>query len=525
MKSNCRYVLPFLLTCMLLFSGCASMPLSNVDKRSSTALPAATDTPTARYVQAELAGHNGDSGFRLLSLSTNALLSRITLADHAKHSIDLQYYIYKNDATGRLFTQHLLAAADRGVRVRLLLDHNSVDKQVEMLEALDAHENIEVRLFNPFRTKRPSIPSKVAQLLLEGPRLNRRMHNKSFIVDGVVAVIGGRNIGDDYFDAGSDTRFRDLDLIAIGAVVNAASNSFDAYWNSDAAFPLAAFPTAHGTKHDTAQLRASLAQDVRQFEDSDYAKAALEELPQGPSADRFGTWFWGPAEFVADSPEKIKSRHDQQALEVGTKVKTLMQSANKDLLLLSPYFIPGKNGTRLLQAHAKRGVRVKVLTNSLASNDEPLVHAAYVHYRHDLLESGVELYELRPSPGTEQAATNYGASSGVALHAKAMVVDDSTVLIGSMNLDPRSRLINTEMGLIVHSAQLARAVTQFFDTAADPANAWQVHLPGTGRGLHRLVWTCTDNGKPQQTNTEPGASTRRRMQVMLMRLLPIDNLL
>lgn len=517
-----RSTLTTLLVCLALCcAGCATLS-PHIAKDTSTALAPATDTPTARYVNAELAGHHGDSGFRLLSQSTDALLSRIVLADHAQHSIDLQYYIYENDATGRLFTQHLLAAADRGVRVRLLLDHIKVDHQVGMLEALDAHRNIEVRFFNPFRTKRPTVPSRLAQLLLEGPRLNRRMHNKSFIVDNLVAVIGGRNIGDDYFDAGSDTRFRDLDLIAIGTVVGAASKSFDDYWNSDAAYPLAAFPSGRGTTQDTAALRSSLAQDVRQYSASDYGQMAQQELPRGPSADRFGTWFWGPAELVADQPEKIDPRHGRQALDVGPQVKQLMQSAQSKLLLLSPYFIPGKNGTRLLTAHAQRGVKVKVLTNSLAATDEPLVHAAYVHYRHPLLESGVELYELRSSTsGGEQESTVYGASSGVSLHAKALVVDDRTVFIGSMNLDPRSRLLNTEMGLIVNSPALAAAVTQFFDTATQAGNAWHVQLQGSGQ----LTWSGSEDDHPQTSSTEPGVTAKRRVQVALMRLLPIDNLL
>jgi putative cardiolipin synthase len=461
-----------------------------------------------------------------MTLSTNALMSRIALSDHAEHSIDLQYYIFKNDATGRLVAQRLLSAADRGVRIRILLDHHKVENEIGMLEALDAHDQIEVRLFNPYNTKEPTLVSKVSQFVLEGQRLNRRMHNKSFIVDNVVAVVGGRNIGDDYFDASDETKFRDLDLIAIGSVVRDASRSFDAYWNSDAAYPLAAFRTKHKDKGDLAKLREDLVKDVRSFAQSDYAQAVMNELPSGPTADRRGEWFWGPAELVADQPEKVQAKGDRRDLRIGPKLKTEVDATRSELLLMSPYFIPGDEGAAYLTGLAKRGVAVKVLTNSLASTDEPAVHSAYVHYRHPLLEGGVEIYELRPSPLENQGLTSQGASSGISLHAKAFVVDRKTVFIGSMNMDPRSRLLNTEMGLIVDCPPLADAVTRFFTTATSPANAYKVTLEaGNGTEHGHLLWTWTDRDAPLTTVHEPGASPKRRVQVALLRLLPIDGIL
>ncbi len=222
-------------------AACSSLR-SDFVKNPSVALPAAIDTPSARYIQSELSSHQDLSGFRLLANSTNALMSRIALIDHATHCIDLQYYIFQNDMTGRLVAQRLLAAADRGVRVRMLLDDIDLDHEDHLLDALDAHANIEVRLFNPFRTRDPSMPSKIMQFVLEGRRLNRRMHNKSFIVDNSAAILGGRNIGDSYFDAGKDTSFRDLDVVAIGPVVAEASRAFDDYWNSDAAYPVDCIP-------------------------------------------------------------------------------------------------------------------------------------------------------------------------------------------------------------------------------------------------------------------------------------------
>jgi cardiolipin synthase C len=242
--------------------GCSSIRDDYV-KKPSTALPPATATPTGRYIQAATNQHPDDSGFRLLISSINALMSRVALADHAKQSIDLQYYIFENDATGRLIMQRLLAAADRGVRVRLLIDDMDIKNETDVLEALNSHPNIKVRLFNPFTTRKPSMLSKVFQLATDWGKLNRRMHNKSFIVDNNIAIVGGRNIGDDYFHAGNQTHFRDLDVIAIGPVVKQASDAFDAYWNCDAAYPVTAYKGHHTSTYNLDKLRAELNHDAR----------------------------------------------------------------------------------------------------------------------------------------------------------------------------------------------------------------------------------------------------------------------
>ncbi len=504
--------------------GCS--PPQAVLKQSSKALPPTTASPAARYVHAEANQHRDESGFRLLARSTNALMSRVALADHAQHSLDLQYYIFNNDATGRLMAQRLLAAADRGVRVRLLVDDINAGSAIDLFDALDTHPNIEVRLFNPFATKKPSLLSRVTQFLLDAHRLNRRMHNKSFIADGNVAIVGGRNIGDAYFDAGDGTNFRDLDLIAIGPVVKEASHAFDEYWNCDAAYPVKAFSGKHADHYDLAKLRPELARDARAFAQSDYAQATLDELPSGASADRPGKWFWGPATLVADQPAKIDAGSDQSQLRIGPDIMAMTDGAQQELLLISPYFIPGDSGTHYLDALAARGVTVKILTNSLASNDEPAVYAGYSRYRRPLLASGVQLYELRPAAGAPQPATAGGTSSGVSLHAKAIVVDRQTVFIGSMNMDARSKLLNTEMGIIVDCPPLAAAVTQFFDTATQPANAWHVLLKTDGSAHGgTMQWQASDDGKPVSYDHDPGATTSRRAEVQMLKLLPLESLL
>ena len=520
-----RLIITFALAATI--AACSSLRADFV-KQPSTALPPATDTPSARYIAAELSQHGEQSGFRLLTKSTNALMSRIALADHAQHSIDLQYYIFQNDATGRLLAQRLLAAADRGVRVRILLDDINLTNEDRMLDALDAHENIEVRLFNPFRTRNPSMLSKIEQFMMEGPRLNRRMHNKSFITDNTAAIIGGRNIGDGYFDAGEDTNFRDLDLVAIGPVVQEASRVFDDYWNCEAAYPVVAFRNSHDTQDDLARLRVALAHDARAFEESDYEYATWDQIPDGATADRRGAWFWGAAVVVADQPEKIEARSDVPALRIGPKLKNMIDAAQTEVFVTSPYLVPGATGTQFLTGLAQRGVSVQILTNSLASNDEPAAHSGYAHYRRRLLEGGVQLYELRPTPGAAQPATARGTSSGISLHAKTVVVDREHVFIGSLNMDQRSKLLNTEMGLIIDSAPLAQAVRQFFDTATQPANAFHVVLQKSTESKstdRHMLWQWSEGGKPMSDQTDPDASSKRRLEVFFWSLLPIEGLL
>ena len=496
-------------------------------RKPSTAIAPVADTSSTRYVQAETNAHPGQSGFRLLVANTNALMSRIVLVDSARHSIDLQYYIFANDSTGRLLAQRLLAAADRGVRVRILLDDLDIAEEDHVLDALDSHPNIEVRLFNPFRFRQRSLLSKVGQFLIEGSRLNRRMHNKSFIVDGMQAIIGGRNIGDAYFDAGDDVHFRDLDVITIGPVVAQVASMFDAYWNSDVAFPVTSFTGTQATNPNLASLRLQLAHDARAFKESDYALAVADEIPNGPSADKPGRWFWGDAKLIADDPAKVDPDRAHRSLHMDRQLQRVLDAASQQALLISPYFIPGDAGATTLESMAQRGVKIKVLTNSLAATDEPEVHAGYSRYRLRLLRAGVDLYEFRPIGG-HASDTGHGRSAGVSLHAKAMVVDHRQVFVGSMNFDPRSRYLNTEMGAVVDSPALAAAVEHFFDSAAAPANAFHVVLEpvgGVSSDRREIRWIAVDDGRTVRFDHDPETSALKRAEVLLMRKLPIEGLL
>jgi len=503
-----------------LLGGCATLR-SDYVRTPSSAVPPEFDTDSGRYVRAELDRHPGKCGFRLLVSSTDALMSRVWLIDHARHSIDLQYFVFDNDATGRLMAQRLLAAADRGVRVRLLLDDVALKNEDRLLGALDAHPQIEVRVFNPFRTREPSLPSKLVQFILEGRRLNRRMHNKSMIVDGFVAVLGGRNIGDPYFDAGEDSNFRDLDVITIGPVVGLTARAFDEYWNSNAAYPVEAYRTTRNSRADLSALRPELSGAVRAFAQSDYAQAVLEELPNGATGDRPGRWLWGDGTLLVDQPQKIETDHDVPAMRIGPKVKQAIDRAQRELLLISPYLVPSRRGTRYLTGLTRRGVAIRVLTNSLASTDEPAAEAGYARARRSLLEGGVQLYELQPSPDERQRLTAAGGSSGVSLHAKAIVVDRRFVFIGSMNLDPRSKLLNTEMGVLVDCPALAEEVARFFERAADPRSSFHVQLGKTGG----LTWSWDDHGNLITSGRDPQVRPSRKLEFEVLRLLPIQGLL
>jgi putative cardiolipin synthase len=508
-------------------ASCATLR-TDLPKPASTSLPPVADTPTTRYVASETNAHGEASGFRALLSNTNALMSRIVLIDHAEHSLDLQYYIFNNDATGRLVAQRIVAAADRGVRVRILLDDLDIGGQGQdnVLDALDAHPNIEVRLFNPFRIRNRSMFSKLGQFVIDGKRLNRRMHNKSFIVDGMQAVVGGRNIGDAYFDAGDQIHFRDLDVLAIGPVVPKISAMFDTYWNSEMSYPVTAYTSIHASGEDLAHLRVALAHDARAFAESDYAQAFSETLPNGPSADKKGYWFWGPAKFVADDPDKADPDRDGNARLIGPQLRQMLDGAKTEALLISPYFIPGENGVKYLGDMAARGVTVKVLTNALAATDEPEVHAGYAHYRAPLIEAGIDLFELRPAPGKPPPTDAYGTSSGESLHAKSMIVDKRMVFVGSMNLDPRSRKLNTEMGVIVDCPELAAVLSKYFDSATTPENAFHLVLErpdGKPDQKPVLRWIAVDDGIPIKFDHDPETSALTRMRVDMMRVLPLED--
>ncbi|MEO7431134.1 MAG: phospholipase D family protein [Dokdonella sp.] len=513
-------------------SACSTLPerFAETPKTPSTSIAPVADSVLSRQIETRVSANGGTSGFRPLLGGNNALMSRVVLADNARHSIDLQYYIFANDASGRLVAQRLLAAADRGVRVRILLDDLDIVKEDKLLDALDAHPNVEVRLFNPLRIRDRSIVSKVGQFVLEAQRLNRRMHNKSFIVDGVAAIIGGRNIGDAYFNVGDDVHFRDLDVLSIGPIVPRIASMFDRYWNDEAAIPVTAFSATDANHKNVAKARERLGGDAHVYSPEDYQKAenVVNGVDDPSKAERGIAWFWGDARLVADAPEKVDpAEDDNKQARIERPIRAMLESAQQQILVISPYFIPGEEVESVLEAAAKRGVAIEALTNSLAANDEPEVHAGYAHYRKPLLVAGATLYEFRPV-GHQNPKRAYGRSSGVSLHAKTMVIDHHQVFIGSMNFDPRSRDLNTEMGVIVESPGLADAIEQFFARATSPENAFHVMLDPTSHAKperRALRWAALEDGKEVIFRHEPECSLLKRLRVDVVRFLPIEGLL
>ncbi|WP_206664644.1 phospholipase D family protein [Dankookia rubra] len=450
-----------------------------------------------------------------------AFALRAAAARAVRHGLDLQYYAWHSDLTGRLLAREALRAADRGVQVRILLDDVFALGRERTLAALDTHPRVEVRLFNGTRWRRFGRLGFALELLLGGWHLNRRMHNKAWIADGQLAIAGGRNVGDEYFDAAEAFNFRDLDLVVVGATAEAVAAAFERYWSSPLARRAGELSAACDAEGGLPTLRKSL--DAAACDPA--ARAFLAACPDEADLSRYLECHLVPIaesamRVVADPPEKARRglgarRRARAAGGLGPEVAEALRGARREALLISPYFVPGKAGLDLLLSLVRRGVRVSVVTNSLAATDVVAVHGGYARYRRQLLEAGVEMFELKPSGG--EPASIFG-SRGASLHTKALAVDDGVVCVGSFNLDPRSATLNTEMGIFVDHPALAQALRAEHVRLADPVRSWRVTLD-----QGRLAWIDSDAQGPRRTpSNEPGASLQRRILAGLVRLLPIE---
>jgi putative cardiolipin synthase len=448
-----------------------------------------------------------------LPIATDAFAARARLAAAAERSIDAQYYMWHDDVTGELLFEALYQAAERGVRVRLLLDDNNTAGMDGTLAALAAHPNIQVRLFNPLILRH----ARWTNYLFDFGRINHRMHNKSFTVDNVATIIGGRNIGDEYFDAGASVQFVDLDLLAVGPIVGAVSSMFDEFWNSASAYPA---PMLVGSESPARAARtlqgafASARADARALPYLPMLKARplIDEL-----RDHQLQFQWSEARLVADDPAKVFS--DSRNLIMLPQLLKDTGAPRAQFDLVSPYFVLMQEGTRDFEALAHEGVRVRVLTNSLASNDVVAVHAGYARHRRELLAAGIELYELKRIDPSARGRGR-GSSAG-SLHAKTLQIDDARLFVGSFNFDPRSVRLNTEMGVVIQNRAMAQELGAFFDSGLTQ-RAYQVRLSPDSR---RLEWVDTTPQGTQVLATEPGAGLWRRALVKVLSVLPIDWLL
>ncbi|MFK5922100.1 MAG: phospholipase D family protein [Verrucomicrobiota bacterium] len=510
----------FLLLIAVSLTSCATAPPN--DSRASSYVFTYTDTshsPLAQAAKRKIGqkGKAGESGARLLTGGQDAFLARMKLTEHAQKSIDLQYYIWNQDLTGRLFSNQLIKAADRGVRVRLLVDDMVLIDRDTNAAILDQHPNIEVRIFNPFSRK----SSRVLQMLGQMKTITRRMHNKSFTVDGHVCILGGRNIGDEYFGANDEIDYGDLDTLVIGPVVKEMEHSFDTYWNNELSYPIA---TLHPQKPSEAQIkegREKLSSLISTNEADRYRKALTrshlaEDLEKGQLE-----FAWGQARIIGDAPEKISSSRSATNLHLTTALKPYFDKTQKELIIISPYFVPTKTGTTYLASIARRGVKVRILTNSLASTDVPAVHAGYRKYRKDLLAAGIELYEVNDQKKKlDSRDLNWlGGASKSSLHAKSFVFDRQQSFIGSFNFDPRSAKENTEVGIVLDSPEIAQELAFIFDNRLKKS-VYQLQL---SKG--KLLWQEVKKGELKIHHKDPHTSFFQRLTPRLMGLLPIEWLL
>jgi cardiolipin synthase C len=497
--------------------GCAA-PLPSLEGRAaSSALTDTSGTRLGRALAAEVAAHPGKSGIHALPNPRDAFAVRAVLAAAADKSLDVQYYIWHGDAAGILLFEALWQAAERGTRVRLLLDDNNTAGMDATLAALDAHANIELRLYNPFVQR----GARGLGYATDFARLNRRMHNKSFTADNQVTVVGGRNIGDEYFAVGVGVVFADLDVVAVGPAVGEVSKEFDLYWSSASAYPAAGLLDAPGPQA-AVELRARFA--ARR---DPQALAYLEAVRTTPVVRdllaRTLSFEWARAQLVHDDPAKTLDAAQHRDVLLFPDLVRAMGRPQRSLDLVSPYFVPGEEGTAALAALAGRGVTVRILTNSLAASDVSAVHAGYAKRREALLRAGVRLYELKPTAGEElpDSRTGMGSSSSSGLHAKTFAVDGERIFVGSFNFDPRSALLNTEMGLVIDSPLLARGLAEGFETDV-PLIAYEVRLAPDGRSLQ---WIERSAAGEKVFDTEPETSAMRRLGVGVMSVLPIEWLL
>lgn len=500
---------------LVVLSSCTSIPSKKVDS-SQPSQKYYKDSKLSEIFSSTVRGHGDKSGFNLVKDGDLALRKRLLLADIAEQTIDAQYYIWNSDKSGNLFAQKLIQAADRGVSVRIILDDFSVGDSNEQLLAVNSHANIQIRVYNPFVNR--SGVAKWLNFAFDFERLNRRMHNKTYTVDGVAAIVGGRNIGDEYFNRNERLNFRDLGLFTVGPVVKQVSQSFQEYWDSPWAIPIDLLVTSHPDQVDKNQLDALL---------HDY-QAGLSEISSSGKTDSPETYFnhsinelvWAPATFIYDRPGgENKEAYSEGAKRVARHLIQLAEKSEKEILIESAYFVLGETALELAGRLHDKGVRMRALTNSMASNDVLPNHASYAMVREEMLEHGIELYELRPD--AESCLETVGRKeycdedSFLGLHSKAAVFDRATIYVGSYNFNLRSAYLNTEVGMIIYSPVLAETLTKQIELNMKRENSWQAMIRDS-----QVIWVTEKNGKEETSTHEPRTSWLERVKKGLLTLMP-----
>ncbi|RMA80149.1 phospholipase D family protein [Umboniibacter marinipuniceus] len=495
-------------------TSCRSLPPADqMNRTESFAIGSDRASSLSEHVSEAVAARPDQSGFMVLAGGVDSFVARMKLIESAEISLDVQYYIWHSDSTGLVLANALIDAADRGVRVRLLLDDLDTSGKDLGLSAINQHPNIEVRVYNPFANRSFRLFESVSQL----NRVNHRMHNKSLTADGQVTIVGGRNIGNEYFNAEGHAAFADLDVLSIGPVVAKVSDAFDSYWNSPWVYPFELI--ANNVDQDTlAGLQAELTATVERESESNYAQAASEsKLLTSEYYDQFPL-YWGKAEVLYDAPNKAETDSADTATHVGANLANLLRIANRDILIISAYFVPTDHFVQGMKILVESGVRVRILTNSLAANDVGIVHAGYMNYREALVEAGVELYEFKPNANRATPQKHSFGSSRASLHAKTFTVDERYMFVGSFNLDPRSMDLNTEMGVLFESTLLAERVSREFDESI-LNKAYRVELDEN----QALRWRTTENGEEITFEHEPEVGFFRRISVNILSYIVIES--
>ncbi len=497
---------------VILLAGCGTVPF-DFPRDDSYAIAPSDATRLSQTVAMLSEGHANESGFIGLVDGLDALGARLRLIEQADQTIDAQYFLMKGDLAGSLFNGKLLRAADRGVRVRLLLDDVFTAGLDPELSLLNSHPNIEVRLFNPISRR----GIQTFNILFDFQRANRRMHNKSFTVDNVVTIVGGRNIADEYYQVRADIEFADFDVLGIGPVAQLVSETFDLFWNSDLAVPMEAF----GNEVDPDDLDAVRQEMTREIElagDGIYARAVrsafIDDLEQGKISPVFAA-----VKVVTDVPEKLKNPRGGEFNALASELGRIVGEAEEEVMILTPYFVPTKPGVAFIRDLRSRDVRVAVVTNSLASTNHVAVHSGYAPRRKALLEDGVELYEIRADALSSDES---GGVDRLTMHTKAIVVDRRILFIGSLNMDPRSFDINTEMGLFIDSAEAGRRFAEGVERVL-PVYTYRLFLREDGPDHSPFEWHYGTGDNVSIETWEPGAGLWKNFKADFYRLLPLEN--
>ncbi|ENW06834.1 hypothetical protein F933_01290 [Acinetobacter beijerinckii CIP 110307] len=519
-----KSMLTISLSIAITISGCSTLPKHSIEPTQAIALKVDTSETTLAQIIDPLQQQNPDlTGYYVLFDPLEALAARLRLIDKAEKTLDLQYYIWDNDKVGAVALHALIRAADRGVKVKLLIDDNNAKQTEGIFLALAQHPNIEVKLFNPYRFRK----YRGIDMVLDLKRINRRMHNKSFIADHKVALIGGRNMTNQYYNVSDNYQFSDVDVMLVGAAVNDISNSFDDYWNHDYAYEVQEVVKQKSHRLSYESLKQQLDEHYKKVTVQNYLDLTSNSQAIDSLINRDIALDWVKAEVVKDSPDKIKSKAKKQE-HLNFQLINHLEKPEKNIDLISAYFVPEKKGAKILSELAQDGVHVRVLTNSFKANDVAVVHAFYGKYRQNLLENGVQLYEFLPALDKDdldkhtedlakKAKVNIKGLSRSSLHAKLMALDEKQVFIGSFNFDPRSAYLNTEIGVLLNSPTLARSVHSTMDQNLSKY-AYKLVL----NAENKITWQRQTPQGPVIYTKEPRMKWWQRAGMKVISWLPIE---